>query len=416
MTITIFKMLKKTFLACLLLFSIYLLWVNINLYSYEFDRTEKTKDTRLQLNFLSKELKSNNLGARMQSIFPEGFVFTNALYGLAWCELGLADTSQATKDIALKEALFAYDEINSSEAKAIFSKSLVPEHGICYVGWNNYLLSKILLLDTAFDTSKKYLNIYNKQCEVITSALQNAKSPFLESYETQSWPADMCVAMASLSNYDRIFTPKYQPIISDWIAKVKAKLDPATKLVPHRTAHENGETIEGARGCSISLILRLLSEVDAAFAREQYGIYKKLFVSTTFGLPSINEYPKGKSGFGDIDSGPVIFGAGFAGTIVSIGTFSVFGDNSLSNNQFKAVSTFGMSYESDVSKKYVFGLLPIADAFIAWSRASGLDKVENNSANSENWRLKFHGFSVLLITFIVAMYYNKRIIKSLKKS
>ncbi len=407
---TICIVIRNIIFVGLLLFSILLFWINIKLYADNFNKEEKSKDIQLQLNFLNKELKNNKLGARMQNIFPEGFVFTNALYGLSWCELGLADSSTATNEIALKEALYAYNEINSDDAKSIFSKSLIPENGIFCVGWNNYLLSKILLMDTTFDKNKKYQNIYLKQCELISTSLQNSKSPFLESYEAQSWPADMCVAMASVSNYDRIYNAKYKFTISDWITKVKTKLDPKTKLIPHKTDYENGETIEGARGCSISLILRLLSEIDSNFAKEQYKIYKEEFVSTTFGLPSINEYPKGESGYGDIDSGPVIFGVGFAGTIVSVGTFSVFKDCDLSENQYKTINSFGMSYKTTEFKKYVFGLIPIADAFIAWSRSSGLNKTENNSQPLKYWAMKFHLISILVILFSWTLYYAKTII------
>ena len=168
---TICIVIRNIIFVGLLLFSILLFWINIKLYADNFNKEEKSKDIQLQLNFLNKELKNNKLGARMQNIFPEGFVFTNALYGLSWCELGLADSSTATNEIALKEALYAYNEINSDDAKSIFSKSLIPENGIFCVGWNNYLLSKILLMDTTFDKNKKYQNIYLKQCELISTSL-----------------------------------------------------------------------------------------------------------------------------------------------------------------------------------------------------------------------------------------------------
>lgn len=265
----------------------------------------------------------------MQNVFPEGFVFANVLYGLSWCEIGLVDSSLSSKEKALNEALYAYNQISSSKAKSIFDPTLNPENGIFYLGWNNYLLSKILLLDTNFNGSRYYKMVYNKNCDLIANALTHNSSPFLQSYQNQAWPADMCVAMASLSNYERINDSRFKNIIKNWVTQIKAKVDPRTKLIPHKVNHENGKTIEGARGCSISLILRLLSEIDHTFSKEQYTLYKKNFVTTTFGLPCVNEYPVGLCGSGDIDSGPVIFGVGFAGTIVSIGTFSAMEDYEL---------------------------------------------------------------------------------------
>jgi hypothetical protein len=74
----------KIILGLVFIVSIFIAWINFKLYSENFTKTEKPQDIILQLNFLERELKNNNLGERMQDIFPEGFVFTNALYGLSY--------------------------------------------------------------------------------------------------------------------------------------------------------------------------------------------------------------------------------------------------------------------------------------------------------------------------------------------
>lgn len=317
----------------------------------------------------------------------------------------------------MNEALFAYDQINSEKARSTFDHALQPENGIYYLGWNNYLLSKILLLDSNFASHSAYEKIFSKQCELISNTLKQSKSPFLQSYENACWPADMCVAMASVSNYDKIYKqPKYQSLITEWISNIKQKPDPKMQMIPHEVNALNGETIEGARGSSISLILRLMAEIDLPFAQEQYKLYKQNFVSTTFGLSSINEYPKGQPGEGDIDSGPVIFGTGFAATIVSIGTFSVLGDSALAEHQYKAINALGLGYKTTSTKKYVFGQLPIADAFIAWGRSSGLNYNQYLTPSSTYWwGLKFHLISIFTIGILWLLYYSRKIFSKLRK-
>jgi hypothetical protein len=401
---------KITFLF-FLFFSVFLIYTNIKLYANHFSKQEKIEDIICQLNFLEHELKDKDLGRRMQNIYPEGLVFTNSLYGLSWCELGLADTSQLKKERALKEAIYAYNNINTEDAKSVFSSTLGLENGIFYVGWNNYLLSNILLLDSNFENSQHYKDIYFEQCEEISEALAISKSPFLESYPKQSWPADMFVAMASINNYKNLYGAKYKSMVADWIEIVKTKVDPKTMLVPHKVNSLNGASIEGARGCSISLILRLLSEIDMNFARKQYLLYQGNFVSTTFGLPSIREFPKGEIGFGDIDSGPVIFGIGFAGTIVSIGTHSVLGDFESSENQYNTINSFGFGSNVSKSKKYVLGLLPIADAFVAWSRSSALKNTENKVHESNFWAVEFHLITILFLVLIWDLFFLSTRIK-----
>lgn len=408
------KIINKICWFILMIVTIFIVWINFKLYSDNFNKIEREKDIILQLNFLSKELKENNLGAKMQHVFPEGFVFTNVLYGLSWCEIGLVDSNLTSKKNALNEALYAFDQISATKAKSFFDPTLNPENGIFYLGWNNYLLSKILLLDTNFVGSSYYKMLYNKNCDKIIAALSHSNSPFLQSYQNQAWPADMCVAMASLSNYEKINDSRYKNYIKNWVTYIKANVDPRTKLIPHKVNPENSKTIEGARGCSISLILRLFSEIDYEFSKEQFVLYKKNFVTTTFGLPSIDEYPVGLCGQGDIDSGPVIFGVGFAGTIVSIGTFSVMGDYDLAEMQYKTINAFGLSSKNSDSKKYIFGKLPISDAFIAWSRTAQLHDNSNLSKIPCLWAYKFHLISILVITIFWASFYRKEIIKKLR--
>ncbi len=406
------RLIKLLFGLIFTTITILIIYLNVKLYTDNFTKDEKVKDIQLQLNFLGKELKENQLGERMQNIFPEGFVFTNVLYGLSWCELGLADSNLTNKNFALEEALYAYNQINSSKAKSIFDQTLEPENGIFYVGWSNYLLSKILLLDSNFNESDNYKSEYIKNCNLIVRAYKQSSSPFLQSYQDQAWPADMCVAMASLKNFEKFYDNRFHSIITAWVEQVKLKVDPITKLIPHKVNATDGTTIEGARGCSISLILRLLSEIDQDFSIEQYGLYKKNFVSTTFGLPSILEYPLGKSGKGDIDSGPVIMGVGFSGTIVSIGTFAAMGDFELAENQYKTINTFGLGLKNKEMKKFIFGQMPIADAFIAWSRTSELKNITTNIEFLNLWAIKFHLISACTILgFWIAFFFGFKAFK-----
>ena len=162
------RIIKNTIWFIQLTTTILIVWLNIKLCTDNLNREDRKKDIILQLNYLNRELKTNQLGERMQSIFPEGFVFTNVLYGLSWCEVGLADTSLYTRNNALNEALFAYDQISSAKAKSLFDPTLKPENGIFYLGWNNYLLSKLLQLDSNFEGSRYYKIVYNKNLNEYT--------------------------------------------------------------------------------------------------------------------------------------------------------------------------------------------------------------------------------------------------------
>ncbi len=407
---------KYISLAVIIIITYFLSSVNIKLHTQNYTRTEQKEDVILQLNFLESELKNNNLGDRMQKIYPEGYVFINALYGLAWCELSLADSKDtALKSRALNEALYAYNNLSSEKAKKHFPKNVIPEYGIFYNGWKNYLLSRILTVDTAFEKSEIYITAYKNQSASISDALKSLDSPYLESYKEHCWPADMCVAVASLSNFDKIFGQKYNSQITAWLNDIKERVDPSTNMLPHKVDYESGKALQRTRGSSSGLSLRMLAEIDTDFARNQYHLFDSLFIEKTLGLPYIREYPKGVDGSGDIDSGPVIFGVGFSATIVMIGTYAMYENHELAQQQYKGIHALGFSSENESQKQYVFGQFPMADAFIAWGRATDLN-YSSDFDNSKNqfWTIQFHIISLLVIILLWSLHFRKSILKRIK--
>lgn len=408
---------KYTYFFLVALISFILLWANVELYDPTFTTKEEQEDIVLQLNFLEKKLKEDNMGRQMQMIFPEGYVFINALYGLTWAELAQPGTLDPNLRLrAIEEAIYAYEAVNSNTGQSTFSPSLSPEYGIYYSGWRNYLLAKVLQIPGNFDGKADYSETFKARCEKIASAFRQHQSPYLSSYSGQSWPADSFLAIASLAIHDKLCRPEYKQDIDNWLQKVRSRLDDETGMLAHKTDPETGEVSESPRGGSMALMLRLLAEIDTELSYEQYQLFKDNFVSTALGLPMVREYPKGSVGLGDIDSGPVILGTGFAGTIVSIGTFKVFGEPERAYRQYSTVSAFGVARKDEVAKSYLLGMLPMADAFIAWSRtAPTLIKPEVSEEPSSFWRLSFQLKSLLIPVLLIALYYRKAIIAHIKQ-
>ena len=101
--------------------------------------------------------------------------------------------------------------------------------------------------------------------KAIADAIDLSKNPYLESYSGKAWLADMFVAMASLRNYDKLDTSRFQSDIQSWLREVQKKLDPQTQLIPHKVNSETNAVIEGPRGSSVGLSLLMLREIDPAF-------------------------------------------------------------------------------------------------------------------------------------------------------
>jgi hypothetical protein len=344
---------------------IIIIFINVRLYDHPVVDDSETADPDLlrELRWLKAQMNSN-AADQMQAQYPEGYVFMNALYGLAWCNLIDKKTNANIITEGHDEAARALKNIDSSKGIAIFEPDLPIPYGAFYAGWRNYLAGRMFLVDsTPLDSVA--VQKYKDNCDSIASVLKRDVYPV--SYYNGAWPADVVLCVAALAAHDRIFEPKYQALIEVWLRQVKSRLD-SKGMLPHSVHSVTKEITEDARGSSMSLMLVFLSEIDPAMAREQWILYKKHFVDTVFGMTGIREYPKGTTGYGDIDSGPLLFDLGSAATIVGMPAAFTAQDTTLSIAIRSEIEAFGFPTGRG-HKRYVFGTLPIADAFIAWGHS-----------------------------------------------
>lgn len=106
---------------------------------------------------------------------------------------------------------------------------------------------------------------------------------------------------------------------------------------------------------------------------------------------------KGEYDIGDIDSGPVLFQMGSAATIVGMQTMHLYGEREAAAEIRNMVEAFGFPIQKNEHKIYLFGLLPMADAFIAWGHSA-----IKTSGTKTDFKL-FHIYSFILILVLAAM-------------
>lgn len=148
------------------------------------------QDVVEQLRFLREELHTG-AGQRMQQLYPEGLVYLNSLYALAWIELlpYLPATTPLGRE-ARVEAQWALQEIQSPVAQSIFNPDLPLPSGAFYQGWSAYVLGRYLTALPPSERDTTHVNQFRQQCARIATALENSPTPYLESYSGAAWPAD----------------------------------------------------------------------------------------------------------------------------------------------------------------------------------------------------------------------------------
>jgi hypothetical protein len=344
----------------------------------------------------------------MQQLYPEGYVFMNALYGLIWSEI--AKTTTSNSEIhreALVEIQRAFDNLENDLGKAPFEKDLPIPYGAFYGGWKHYLLGAKLSVETLAKANASEVAMYMKHCDRVAAILQDTTVLYSPSYHGGIWPADFLLNVAVLAQHDQLFKPKYESHIKNWVSRVQKKLD-KYGLIPHHVKNVKGVVAESARGSSQSLMLIFLIDIDREFALQQYELYRALFQDVRVGIPVVLEYAQGSSGVGDVDSGPILLGAGASASIVGMRTMKVYNDRNNYLGLRNAVEAFGVSQSLFGKKEYLFGKMPMADAFIAWAHAQD-SLLEGEVIDDAPWRNKFFIYSILpglLLVLLIIRYHG----------
>lgn len=377
-------------------------WSQVNLRSPDpaaFTPDSVPPDTAEQLNWLREALDAG-AGTAMQDQFPEGYVFTWALYGLSQVQLGLRYPTGAPQRISAEsEARRALTMLQTPEAQRPFKKLNDPPLGAFYLGWTNWLRGGLLLLQVP-NARKDEVEDFKMACQIIANGLRR-DGPYMQSYPDKRWPADSVVAAASLQLHDSILRPRYASLLKTWLGQVEQSQD-AKGLIPHAVGSHDGKRARPARGSSQALMLRFMYEIDPARARQWYRTVRQQFVTSRFGLPAMLEYPKGKEGPSDVDSGPLIAGASAPAMVVNIGTAMLLGDRPYVESMIPTIEMVGYALPG---KRYAFGMLPVGDAFLAWSKSARPltrpARTETYSPVVSEWfRWPWHGVALLLLVLL----------------
>ncbi|GIJ46969.1 hypothetical protein Val02_38550 [Virgisporangium aliadipatigenens] len=345
-------------------------------------------DALPRLAFLRDALE-DGAGEDMQRLFPEGYFFSYALYGLAWVDVGMRTPER--RDRARAEAQWAMRHLESERGKAPFDPTLTPPYGVFYAGWTLWLRGGLVRLGDAAQ-----LDRVRADSDTLAQAFSASESPFLQAYPHQSWPCDSTVAIAALALGADLTGVDRGPVVARWLAAADARRDPATGLLPHRADPVTGAPLDGARATSQVIILRFLREVAPERARADYRHFVERHRSTVPGAPGVREYPRGVDGSGDVDSGPLVLGLSMSASAVALGNANLYGDRPTARRLAGLSEAVGMR----AAGRYLGGAVPVADAFLVWSHVATGWRLPADRAHGTGggwWRLPWSAVIVLLL-------------------
>jgi hypothetical protein len=368
---------KAAIIIILLLTAIIVLFVAIKL-NHKLPKSPETRNmiSIKILTSLKQSIRNENAADKMQEIFPEGACFTLTLYGLSWANLAvLSDIGDEIKENALIEILWTIKQYDEKYVVQYFEDTEV-RNGVFWLGQKNLLLGKFIETTNCENKYPDIVNEFHENSNMLFDQFMKNPTRHLNSYKNLCWPADNVTALLSLSIHDKLYKTTYMKAYEEWKVWTINNPDPQTGLPAGQLNNTTGELLQTSRGCANSWIISLLAEMDSEYSKELYLKYKQYFLIERLGIKMFREYPKGVDNPADVDSGPIIWGAGVAASGLGIGAALKNNDYETANDLVKLLNIFSFENNKDSGREYFFGKLPIADAFIAWQfRLNNSDKI-----------------------------------------
>jgi hypothetical protein len=324
---------------------------------------------RKQLDYLGQTLRNGTAISRMDGFFPEGGCFTVTLYALAWTNLAdLAPSDADLRRTALAETEYALSLYTGRKMRGSFNAKQAPV-GAFFRGQKNLVLGRYLELRGQQGRTGARADEFHLYSREMADVFMKSPTHHMDSYPDMCWPADNITALASLVLHDQLYGTNYRAAYEAWKSWTLAHPDPGTGMPAGHLDSKTGELLEPARGCANSWIIAQTARFDRPFASSQYLLYKKAFGLQRLGFRMFREYPEGCSLSADVDSGPVIWGAGMVATAVGLGTARAMGDLQVEADIHSLALLLGWPQSSGAGECYLLGSLPVADAFLAWARS-----------------------------------------------
>jgi len=313
-----------------------------------FNKHLRNRSIKNQINYLS-EILDKGYDDQLQTRFPEGKIFSNALLALSTIEYCNRNSIEEEKFASIVDKCIK--RMQSDRAKRNFDQFLDPQYGMFYTGWSSLVLFSYqkskLFKKSSIKAKVESQSVLFK--ERLVAAMQDSIRP-LDSYSGSYWPADNLIGLISLED---------DGIKSRWLQAILNASEHSSGLI-----HHSGSKSHLVRGSSSAMITYCLSKDNYEFVNEYAKKYNELFIDNYLGIQLVKEHEDGSKRM-DVDSGPIIFGYGASATIMNIKAQASLGSMK-SMITFGAMNVIAFPINLLNGKYYLLKKEPMLDLFMLW--------------------------------------------------
>ena len=238
--------------------------------------------------------------------------------------------------------------------------------------WLGYVALS-LGLHRSVDPDFAFVTEHDQIVAALKTRIAASPSRLIETYPGETYPVDVAAAVAAIGVHDQLtHDPTGKAFVHTWTRYLSEHyVDQSSGYLAQNVS---GGEVGTPRGSGTSLAAYFLGFVDEATSRRLYNALRRNSARTALGFATIREFPVGVSGTGDIDSGPVLFGASVSATGFTLSSAKRFRDRTLFTHLYNTASLFGVAFPSGHGTGHAIGG-PLGDAILLAMCTAQLPKV-----------------------------------------
>ncbi len=218
-----------------------------------------------------------------------------------------------------------------------------------WLGYTALSLGVARLVDPTF--------AYVREHDAIVAALRrrvtSSDTGLFATYPGETYPVDNAAAVAAVYVHGRSVGVDESAFVDRWSSLIASRyIDRGSGFLKQAVVGDVGGV---ARGSGSALAAYFLGFTPSPLARELFEALRKHGHQSVAGFSTIREYPPGVSGSGDIDSGPVIFGASVSATGFMLASARRFDDRSLFAGLYRTAALFGVPFSGAHGDGFAIG-------------------------------------------------------------
>jgi hypothetical protein len=133
----------------------------------------------------------------------------------------------------------------------------------------------------------------------------------------------------------------------------------------------NGTAVDGPRGCALAWSLAFMPNMSEKLSRSQYQMFSRNWAKPIWGMVGLAEWPPGKKGTINTDTGPVFAGIGAAASGIGIAAARANGDYENWYRLLRGLESIGApTWTLSGEKFYLFRHALLADILALWGKTN----------------------------------------------